>query len=69
MEAPPGVNIPKDHVFVLDKAIYGCKQSARAWSDELDSHLEKIGFSRTTAEPVPLDEKSKRKGVVRRHLR
>ncbi len=51
MEAPPGVNIPKDHVFVLDKAIYGCKQSARAWSDELDSHLEKIGFSRTTADP------------------
>ena len=51
MEAPPGVNIPRDHCFVLDKAIYGCKQSARAWSDELDSHLEKIGFSRTTADP------------------
>ena len=51
MEAPPGVSIPRDHCFVLDKAIYGCKQSARAWSDELDSHLEKIGFSRTTADP------------------
>ena len=51
MEPPPGSNIPRDKCLVLDKAIYGCKQSARAWSDELDTHLLDTGFSRTTADP------------------
>ena len=51
MEPPPGSDIPPDKCLVLDRAIYGCRQSARAWSDELDAHLLSTGFSRTTADP------------------
>ncbi len=46
---PDGHKVPgcEDMVCKLDKAIYGCRQSARAWSLFLQEMLRKAGFRPT----------------------
>jgi hypothetical protein len=38
----------------LDKALYGCIQSARLWHDKLTGVLEQLGFSRNPVDPCVL---------------
>ena len=46
VEQPPGFEDPKypNHVYKLDKALYGIKQAPRAWYDCLKDFLLKQGF-------------------------
>ena len=41
----------KDLVCRLKKSIYGLKQSPRCWNTALDSHLKKMKFVQTKADP------------------
>ncbi|KAM1141036.1 hypothetical protein ACFX19_041752 [Malus domestica] len=50
MQPPPGYNGIKGNVVCkLHKAIYGLKQSPRAWYAKLNSVLKKDGFLRSNA--------------------
>ena len=51
MEPPPGMDIPSDECLALIRPIYGTRQGGRMFSDALDSHLKKIGFSQNLADP------------------
>ena len=51
MEPPPGMTLNEGECLALDKAIYGTKNGARAFSDVLDARLEEIGFTRSIADP------------------
>ena len=37
-------------VWILDRGLYGLKQSGRVWYDDIDAHLKLIGFSRTKSD-------------------
>lgn len=51
LNAPPGVEIKKNHVLKLNRAMYGLKQAPNAWHETLTSWLTQIGFRRCEAEP------------------
>ena len=55
MKIPPGMEIigddSDDLVLRLRRALYGLKQSPRAWNRELDTFLKSQGFLQSTAEP------------------
>ena len=50
VEQPPGFVDPKfpNHVYRLDKALYGMKQAPRAWYETLAQFLLENGFTRGT---------------------
>lgn len=50
MKMPVGFQCD-NKVLKLKKAIYGLKQSSRAWNQRVDSYLEKMGFKRSQVEP------------------
>lgn len=52
MKQPPGfaVSGKEDHVCLLNKSIYGLKQSAKAWNDTINKILLKLNFRRSTAD-------------------
>lgn len=41
----------KDKVCKLKKAIYGLKQSSRAWYDKINLFLEQLNFKKSALEP------------------
>eukprot|EP00253_Pinus_taeda_P027292 PITA_27292 len=41
----------RTHVCRLKKALYGLKQAPRAWYDQIDSHLQQMGFVKSDADP------------------
>lgn len=53
MEQPHGHKIKgkENHVFKLNKAIYGLKQASKAWYDEIDKALSDLQFKKTLSEP------------------
>jgi Reverse transcriptase (RNA-dependent DNA polymerase) len=65
MELPPGLPIPKESGMVcrLKKAIYGLKQSLRAWYGKLSSALVKVGFNRSEANSF-MFTKTSDKGII-----
>jgi hypothetical protein len=52
MSPPPGFSIKGEQgkVFILKKAIYGLKQSPRAWFERFSGALVEIGFQRSSAD-------------------
>jgi Reverse transcriptase (RNA-dependent DNA polymerase) len=52
MEIPPGLHVQQGNKMVchLKKAIYGLKQSPRAWYGQLSTALFKIGYKRSAAD-------------------
>jgi histone deacetylase 1/2 len=52
MQQPPGFQDPArpDYVCKLNKAIYGLKQSPRAWYSRLHDRLQQLGFSSSSAD-------------------
>lgn len=53
MEKPEGYTVENcnDKVLLLRKAIYGLKQSSRAWYERVDDCLTKEGFKKSQLEP------------------
>ena len=53
MQQPPGFQDPRysNHVCHLNLAIYGLKQSPRAWYFRLQSHLIDLGFHNSLVDP------------------
>ena len=41
----------EDHVCKLKRSIYGLKQSARCWNEELDKKLKDMGFTQYKSDP------------------
>lgn len=63
---PPGVTVPHGHFLLLRRALYGTKQAARVWWQNIDdTFLKSLGMSKSPADPCvyfrPLS-KSKQKG-------
>ena len=54
----------KDLVCRLKKSIYGLKQSPRCWNTALDSHLKKMKFIQTKADPCIYVFKDKTETVI-----
>lgn len=53
LEQPPGYvdsNFP-DHVWELNRSLYGLKQSARQWHTRLVAQLKAMGFTCSVADP------------------
>lgn len=48
---PEGMSTNKSHVWKLNKAIYGLKQSGREWNEELNNKLKEYGMKRSLADP------------------
>jgi Reverse transcriptase (RNA-dependent DNA polymerase) len=63
MEAPPGLSLKQGVVCRLKKAIYGLKQSPRAWYGKLSSALTKIGYKKSEADSSMFTSVSS-KGIV-----
>ena len=51
MEPPKGMDVPKDKVFLLKKALYGLRQAGRAWYHKLRSVMSKFGLTQVPCEP------------------
>eukprot|EP00253_Pinus_taeda_P025854 PITA_25854 len=53
VEQPEGFEVHdrKSQICKLKKALYGLKQAPRAWNERIDSHLMKLEFTRSEADP------------------
>lgn len=51
LELPDGFSPDKTKVARLDRTLYGLKQSARVWSDDVASFLCSNGFTQSAADP------------------
>jgi Reverse transcriptase (RNA-dependent DNA polymerase) len=65
MDLPPGLSVLKENGLVckLKKAIYGLKQSPRAWYGKLSSTLVKIGYKKCEADSSVFIKRSQ-KGII-----
>ncbi|CDO75139.1 hypothetical protein BN946_scf184772.g6 [Trametes cinnabarina] len=50
MEAPPGFQQDKAHVWRLQKSLYGLKQASREWYKKVRALFESLGYSRSNAD-------------------
>ena len=49
---PPGVNVPSGHVLLLVRALYGTKQAARVWWQNIDdTFMTKLHLKKSSADP------------------
>ena len=45
LDVPDGVNVSKNKVLKLLKALYGIKQAPKAWNDNINAYLLSLGFT------------------------
>ena len=50
MEPPDALGLRQDQVLLLQRSIYGLKQSGRVWYNNIYSELRKLGFTRTESD-------------------
>jgi Reverse transcriptase (RNA-dependent DNA polymerase) len=58
MRQPEGYNDGSGRACLLEKTLYGLKQSGREWNKELDLKLQKHGFTRLKADPCAYTRQS-----------
>ena len=53
IDQPQGFEVhgKESHVCRLKKALYGLKQAPRAWYSRIDTYLQKMGFTKSEADP------------------
>ena len=59
MQVPEGMNVAKNKVLKLKKAIYGLKQSSRAWNEKVHNVLCDLGYVQSPNEPCIYKKGSK----------
>lgn len=64
MQAPPSLNCESNYVLKLKKAIYGLKQSARAWNSRINDCLIEIGYVQSKSEPCIYSKKCKKEQTI-----
>ncbi|CAG4987165.1 unnamed protein product [Colias eurytheme] len=64
MQAPPNLDCKENCVLKLNRAIYGLKQSARAWNDRINDCLLKLNFVKSKLEPCLYTKKCKKEQVI-----
>ena len=54
MEQPDGYTAPgkEDHIWRLKKGLYGLVQAGRTWNEELNDHMESVGFTVAQKDPT-----------------
>ena len=50
MEPPEVLNLHPGQVLLLQRSIYGLKQSGRVWYNDIYSKLQELGFTRTESD-------------------
>jgi len=63
LEAPIGHPAYRKYFWKMNKAIYGLRQSANAWNNELNKILIKIKFSRLNSDPC-IYKKTNNKNII-----
>ena len=63
IEQPPGYCKDKSKVCLLRKSLYGLKQSAKLWNENVHNFLENNGFARTHAD-MCLYRKENSQGII-----
>ena len=66
MLPPPGdhgITVPPGHALLLQRCLYGLKQSGRAWHKNIDATLRRMGFAPSSADPCLYVQKDDQ-GVV-----
>ena len=56
---PEGTDCADDEVWVLNKALYGIKDSPLRWHETLTKHLKSIGMIQTKSDPCLFFKKNK----------
>ena len=64
MESPPGVRAEEEEVYKLLKCIYGLKQSANKWHEELHKTLHARNFTPLDADACVYTHRSKKTGEI-----
>jgi hypothetical protein len=57
MQVPPNLECKNNCVLKLKRAIYGLKQSARAWNKRVDDCLLELGYVKSKLEPCLYSKK------------
>src|SRR5258708_27133919 len=45
MDPPEGISTTRDDVWLVEKSLYGLKQSGKAWNDKIHDILTTMGFN------------------------
>ncbi|CAF4947657.1 unnamed protein product [Pieris macdunnoughi] len=64
MQAPANLNCPSNCVLKLKKAVYGLKQSARAWNARINDFLIDLDYKKSVSEPCLYSKKCKNEQII-----
>ena len=64
IKVPEGYNKNKNGFWKLNKALYGLRQSGRAWNDKLNDTLLELGFKRLISDPCVYTKTNKENKIV-----
>ncbi|KAA5655462.1 hypothetical protein F3G60_34455, partial [Pseudomonas aeruginosa] len=64
MYAPPSLNCPSNCVLKLKKAVYGLKQSARAWNTRINHNKIDMDYEKSVSEQCLYSKKRKNEQII-----
>jgi len=64
VQAPQGMNIGRDNVLKLNKALYGIKQAPHEWNNNIDSFIISLGFKRCIKDTCVYVKMSKKQNTI-----
>lgn len=64
MQLPPNLECKANSVLKLKRAIYGLKQSARAWNKRINDCLLELGYVKSKLEPCLYSKKCKKEQII-----
>jgi hypothetical protein len=64
MQVPPNLECKNNCILKLKRAIYGLKQSARAWNKRVDDCLLELGYVKSKLEPCLYSKKFRKERII-----
>jgi transposase InsO family protein len=64
MQVPPNLECKSNCVLKLKRAMYGLKQSARAWNKRVDDCLLELGYVKSKLEPCLYSKKLRKERII-----